>query len=75
MPHGVARGPHSARPGSAKFYRGSHKRLGRIRRDLTPDIWILIIAVALILFVVLSWLIHHPVTATTHWLQTTTRET
>jgi type II secretory pathway component PulM len=53
---------HLGRPGAGKVYRGSRKRLRRLKwREHTPaEFWILVVIVIVMLLVVIPWLINHP---------------
>jgi hypothetical protein len=55
-------GPHSAKPGSARRFRGSKKRLARIRvRDnFSIGFWCFVALMAFLLFVGIPWMIKHP---------------
>jgi hypothetical protein len=55
-------GPHAARPGGGKIYRGSRKRLKRIKwRENTPiEFWVLVALLLVALFVIIPWMIRHP---------------
>ena len=55
-------GPHTARAGGGKTYKGSKKHLRQIRfRDTwSVAFWILIVVLLIQLFVVVPWLIRHP---------------
>ena len=61
-------GPHFARAGAGRVYRGSAKRIRRIKwRDHTPRefVVLVILGVAMVL-VLISWLIMHPDTGHHH---------
>ena len=53
-------GPHTARAGVSRGYRGSRKRLSRIsmREHTSPSAWLFLILMLAILSVILPWLIH-----------------
>ena len=65
----VGHGPHLSRPGAGKIYRGSRRRLRRIKwRDHTPaEFWLFVVFMLLILIVLIPWLIKHPPPAHHHW--------
>jgi hypothetical protein len=54
-------GPHAARPGAGKVYRGSRKRLKRVKwRENTPiEFWVLVALLLVALFVIIPWMIRH----------------
>jgi hypothetical protein len=56
-----ATGPQSVRPGAGKVYRGSRRRIQRIRlRENTPVAFVILALVLLIVIVAtMSWLIQH----------------
>jgi hypothetical protein len=60
--HVVGEGPHAARPGAGKSYRGSRKRVQRIKwRENTPvELWIVVALILFTLFVGVPWLVKHP---------------
>ena len=60
--HASATGPHSSGPGSGKVYRGSRKRLNRIKwqENTSLELWIFVVVVLFILFVAVPWIIEHP---------------
>jgi len=49
-------------PGHGKVYRGSRKRVQRIRwQEHTPvELWILLVVLLLVLLIVIPWMIRHP---------------
>jgi hypothetical protein len=55
-------GPHTHRLHSEKVYRGSRKRLRRItwRGNTTPEFWIFVVFMLILLFVIVPWMIRHP---------------
>jgi H+/Cl- antiporter ClcA len=55
-------GPHLGRPGAGKTYRGSRKRLRRIKwYEHTPvEFWIYLVLLLVVLLIVIPWLIKHP---------------
>jgi hypothetical protein len=55
-------GPHPSHGRPEKTYRGSKRRLKRIRwRDNTPlEFWIFVVLMLLMLFVGIPWLLTHP---------------
>ena len=55
-------GPHTARAGAGKTYKGSKKRVRQIRlRDTwSVGFWIFVVVVLIQLFIVVPWLIRHP---------------
>jgi hypothetical protein len=57
-----AGGPQTSGPRPGKVYRGSRKRVRRIRfRDNWPvELWILVAVILFMLFVVVPWLVQHP---------------
>jgi hypothetical protein len=61
---GHAHGPHDSRPGTGKDYRGSRKRLREItmKGNWSIEMWLLVIAALIILFVLVPWLVTHPIT-------------
>jgi len=52
----------SGRPGAQRSYRGSRKRIRRIRVQdhWSVELWLFVIFVLLALFIVVPWLIRHP---------------
>jgi len=60
--HASRSGPYGNRPGVRKGYRGSRKRLRRIRwrEHTTVEVWIFVVLLLFMLFVGISWLIRHP---------------
>jgi hypothetical protein len=52
----------SGRPGTQRSYRGSRKRIRRIRMQdhWSVELWLFVIFVLLALFIVVPWLIRHP---------------
>jgi hypothetical protein len=54
--------PDTWRPGDEKVYRGSRRRLRRLkwRDNITPEFWIFVVLALFLLFVVLPWMIQHP---------------
>jgi hypothetical protein len=58
-----ATGPDDRSPDEAKVYRGSRKRLRRIKMKgkWSIEMWVLVIAALIILFVVVPWLVTHPI--------------
>jgi hypothetical protein len=68
-----ATGPHTTKRGSARVFRGSKKRLARIRmRDnMSLGMWCFVALMALLLFVAVPWLIKHPHALHTHGRSTT----
>ena len=54
-------GPHTAKPGSARTFRGSKKRLARIRmRDnFSIAFWCFVALMAFLLFVAVPWMVKH----------------
>lgn len=57
--YGHSAGPH---PGVGKAYRGSRKRVRRIKwwENTSVEFWILVALLLLMLFVGVPWLIRHP---------------
>ena len=55
-------GPHLCRAGVGRIYRGSAKRIGRIRwREHTPwELVALMVVVIAIVVALVSWLVTHP---------------
>jgi uncharacterized iron-regulated membrane protein len=60
--HDAGKGPHDDRHGAGRVYRGSRKRIRRIKwRDNTSiEFWILVLLMLLLLFVGIPWMIRHP---------------
>jgi hypothetical protein len=58
FPHG----PHRSRPGPAFAWRGSRKRLRRIRfrENTSPEFWVAVAVLLFLLLIVLPWLVTHP---------------
>ena len=58
----AAIGPHTTKPGSARTFRSSKKRLARIRmRDnFSFAFWCFVALIAFLLFVGIPWMIKHP---------------
>ncbi|HUK36705.1 MAG TPA: hypothetical protein VLV86_22475 [Vicinamibacterales bacterium] len=56
-------GPHTTKPGTARVFRGSKKRVRRIRmRDyMSLAMWCYIVLMAALLFIGLPWMAKHPV--------------
>jgi hypothetical protein len=56
------RGPQASGPRPGKVYRGSRKRVRRIRfRDnWAVELWLLVAVILFVLFVVVPWLVQHP---------------
>jgi hypothetical protein len=52
----------SGRPGAQRSYRGSRKRVRRIRMqgNWSVELWLFVIFVLLALFIAVPWLIRHP---------------
>ena len=61
-PHDQLVAPHPGRPGAGKTYRGSRKRLRRIKwQEHTPvEFWIYLVLMLVALLIVIPWLIKHP---------------
>jgi hypothetical protein len=59
---GSHNGPHLGRAGVGRIYRGSAKRIGRIRwREHTPwELVALMVVVIAIVVALVSWLVTHP---------------
>ncbi len=55
-------GPHTTKPGSARTFRGSKKRLARIRmRDnFSIEFWCFVALMAFLLLVGIPWMLKHP---------------
>jgi hypothetical protein len=55
-------GPQAAGPRPGRAYRGSRKRVRRIRfRDnWAVELWILVAVILFVLFVLVPWLVQHP---------------
>jgi hypothetical protein len=55
-------GPQTLRPRSAKVYRGSRKRLRRLRLsgNWSVELWIFLAVMLFTLFVVVPWIVRHP---------------
>jgi hypothetical protein len=55
-------GPQASGPRPGRVYRGSRKRVRRIRfRDnWAVELWILVAVLLFVLFVVVPWLVRHP---------------
>jgi type II secretory pathway component PulM len=62
MPGAAGGGRHASQDRPGKNYRGSKKRVDRIKwRDNTPrGFWILIVLTLFLLFAGISWLVTHP---------------
>jgi hypothetical protein len=60
--HVYGEGPHGARPGAGKLYRGSRKRVRRIkwRENTSVEFWIFVVLIVFMLLVGVPWLIKHP---------------
>jgi hypothetical protein len=60
--HQLVGGPHTGRPGAEKVYRGSRRRLTRIRwQDHTSTDFLLFVVLALLtIFFSLVWVANHP---------------
>ena len=58
----VGHGPHLRRAGAGKIYRGSRRRLRRIKwHEHTPaEFWIFVVLVIVMLIVLIPWLTKHP---------------
>jgi hypothetical protein len=58
-----AAGPHANRSGAEKLYRSSGKRLQRIklRGNWSVEFWMWVLAVFFALFVLIPWLVKHPI--------------
>jgi hypothetical protein len=54
-------GPHSRKPGSARIYRGSKKRVARIRmRDnMSVGMWCFVVFMVLLILVGVPWMVTH----------------
>jgi hypothetical protein len=61
MGFGFTSGPHTARPGALRLYRGSRRRLARIafRKNQSVEFWMLVVVGGLLLFGVVPWLVTH----------------
>jgi len=57
----MADGPHTHRRQSGKIYRGSRKRVERIRwrGNNSPEMWIFVILLVFLLTVVVPWMMNH----------------
>jgi hypothetical protein len=66
-------GPHTTKPGADRVFRGSKKRLARIRiRDnMSLGMWCFVALMAMLLLVVVPWLVNHPGALHTHGRRTT----
>jgi hypothetical protein len=54
-------GPHGGRSHGEKVYRGSRRRVRRIKwSDTTPEFWIFVVLVIFLFFVIVPWMIRHP---------------
>lgn len=55
-------GPHLSRPGAGHVYRGSRKRLRRIKwhEHTSVEFWIFVVLMLLMLFGGIPWMIRHP---------------
>jgi hypothetical protein len=55
-------GPQQNRPGTSKVFRGSKKRLQRIKwyEHTSIEFWVFVVLVLLMLFAGIPWMIHHP---------------
>jgi hypothetical protein len=53
---------HFGRPGHGRVYRGSRKRLRRIKwyEHTSIEFWIFVLLLLLMVFVAIPWLIRHP---------------
>jgi hypothetical protein len=58
----VGHGPHLSRAGAGKIYRGSRRRLRRIKwhEDTPTEFWIFVVLVIVMLIVLILWLTKHP---------------
>jgi hypothetical protein len=54
-------GPHTYRPHSELVFRGSRKRVGRIkwRGNSSPELWLFLILILVLLVVVIPWMMSH----------------
>src|SRR5437773_2219597 len=60
-------GPQLARPRAGRVYRGSAKRIRRIKwRDHTPREFVVLVILGIAMVVLISWLIAHPDTGHHH---------
>jgi hypothetical protein len=59
---GSANGPQASGLRSGKVYRGSRRRVRRIRfrGNWAVELWILVAVILFVLFVVVPWLVQHP---------------
>jgi hypothetical protein len=50
------------RPGAGKVYRGSHRRLRRIKwqDNTSTELWLFVVLILIMVFVGIPWLITHP---------------
>ena len=55
-------GPHLFRGSGGKSYRGSRKRLRRIKwyKDTSVAFWLFVVLLVLMVIVGIPWMIHHP---------------
>jgi hypothetical protein len=60
--HASSSGPHSAGSHPGRVYRGSPKRVRRIRfrGNWAIEVWVLVAVILFTLFVVVPWLVRHP---------------
>jgi hypothetical protein len=60
--HVSGEGPHAGRPGVGKVYRGSRKRVRRIKwwENTSVELWIFVVLMLFMLFVGIAWMIGHP---------------
>jgi len=54
-------GPHTYRPHSELVFRGSRKRVARIkwRGNSSPELWLFLILIVVLLVVVIPWMMNH----------------
>jgi hypothetical protein len=60
--HYVDDAPHLSRPGAGKVFRGSRKRLRRMKwyEHTSVEFWIFVVLTLLMLFGGIPWMIRHP---------------
>jgi hypothetical protein len=62
MASGYSDGPHTSKPGAARVYRGSRRRIKRItmRDNMSVEFWIFLVLILFLLVGILPWMIRHP---------------
>jgi hypothetical protein len=61
-PSSYVHGPHTYGPGSTRIYRGSRKRVQRLKwyKHSSIHFWLFVAFVLFLLFVGVPWMINHP---------------